>query len=178
MVRLPQHRPVLLIPVLLVLLEPLSSLAASPKPCVPAGEASKMLKKDVCVSAHVYDVVQLPDGTRFLDVCTPQTPDDACRFTIVSLWEDHDEVGELRKYRDMNVEVRGIVQPMHGRAGMILSHSRQFYGGPPKFKPNPMLAHGFSADQSRPPINDPNLRSQGVGRSFMNTRDQETRSAK
>lgn len=152
--------------------------AARPKPCIPAEQASKLIHKDVCISAHVYDVVQLPDGTRFLDVCTPQTPDAACRFTIISLWEDRDDVGELRKYRDMDVEVRGIVQPMHGRSGMVLSHARQFYGGPPKFKPNPILAHGFSADQSRPPVNDPNLHSQGAGRVFMNTRDQEPTPAK
>jgi hypothetical protein len=78
----------------------------------------------------------------------------------------------------MDVEVRGIVEPMHGRTGMVLSHSRQFYGGPPKFKPNPMLARGFSADQSRPPLNDPDLRSQRPVRAFMNTRDQETTPAK
>jgi hypothetical protein len=133
-----------------------------------------MLNKDICISAHIYDVVQLPDGTRFLDVCSPQTPDEKCRFTVVSLWEDRDTVGELKKYRDIDVQIRGIVQSIHGRAGMVLSHARQFYGGPPKFKPNPLLAHGFSADESRPPIHDPNLRSQGGHRAFMNTRDQET----
>jgi hypothetical protein len=159
--------------VLFTLASPLLGLAAAPKLCVPIDQASKLLNKDICISAHIYDVVELPDGTRFLDVCTPQTTDDACRFTIISLREDHIEVGELRKYRDMDVQVRGIVQPMHGRAGMVLSHARQFYGGPPKFKPNPRLARGFSAEQSRPPINDPNLRSQGSGRAFMNTRDQE-----
>ena len=164
--------------VLIALAAPVAALAAAPKPCLTAEEASKMLNKDVCISAHVYDVVELPDGTRFLDVCTPQTSDDACRFTIVSAWEDHDEVGELRKYRDMDVQVRGIVQSMHGRAGMVLSHARQFYGGPPKFKPNPQLARGFSADQSRPPVNDPNLRSQGASRAFMNTRDQQPRPPK
>jgi len=37
-------------------------------------EASKLLNKDVCIAAHVYDVVELPNGTRYLDVCTPQTP--------------------------------------------------------------------------------------------------------
>jgi len=149
-------------------------LAAKPRPCVPADQAAQMLNKDICISAHIYEVVQLPDGTRFLDVCSPETPDEKCHFTVVSLWEDRDTVGELRKYRDMDVQIRGLVRPMHGRAGMVLSHARQFYGGPPKFKPNPLLAHGFSADQSRPPINDPNLRSQGGRRSFMNTRDQET----
>ena len=133
-----------------------------------------MLNKDVCVSAHIYEVVELPDGTRFLDVCSPQTPDDQCRFTVVSLPEDRGEVGELKKYRDADVEIRGIVQPMHGRAGMVLSHARQFYGGPPKFKPNPLLARGFSADEERAPIHDPNLHPQGGRRAFMNTKDRET----
>ena len=149
-----------------------------PKPCVTADEAAKMTKKDVCVSAHVYDVVELPDGTRYLDVCSPETSDAACRFTIISLREDRDDVGDLGKYRDMNVELRGMVQPMHGRAGMVLSHARQFYGGPPKFKPNPRLARGFGADQGSPALHDPNLRSQGGGRAFMNSRDQETRPAR
>jgi hypothetical protein len=108
-----------------------------------------------------------------LDVCSPKTSDDDCRFTIISPWEDHDLVGELTKYRDMEVQVRGIVQPMHGRAGMVLSHARQFHGGPPRFKPSPMLARGFNAEESRPPIRDPNLRAQGSARAFMNTRDQE-----
>jgi hypothetical protein len=153
---------------------PTLAFAGKPKPCVPADQAAQMTNKDVCVSAHIYDVVQLPDGTRFLDVCSPQTADEQCRFTVISFWEDHDTVGELRKYRGQDVQIRGIVQPMHGRAGMILSHARQFYGGPPKFKPNPMLAHGFNAEQERPPVNDPNLRAQGGGRSFMNTRDRET----
>src|SRR5208337_3317326 len=153
---------------------PIPALAAKPKPCLTAEKASKLVNKDVCVTAHIYDVVQLPDGTRFLDICTPETPDDKCLFTIVSLSEDHDKVGELRKYRDMDVQIRGIVQPMHGRAGMVLSHARQFSGGPPKFRPNPKLVRGFSADQSRPPVSDPNLRRQGGRRAFMNTKDQET----
>jgi len=153
---------------------PALAFAGKPKACVATDQAAQMLNKDVCVAAHVYDVVQLSDGTRFLDLCSPETTDEQCRFTVVSYWGDHSEVGALQKYRDMNVEIRGIVQPMHGRAGMILSHSRQFNGGPPKFKPNPMLAHGFNAEQERPPINDPNLRMQGGGRAFMNTRSQET----
>ncbi len=157
----------------MLLVAPSLVFASQPKPCVPADQASKMLNKNICVSAHIYNVVQLPDGTRFLDVCSPQTPDDQCRFTIISLPEDRDDVGALQKYRDMNVQIRGIVEPMHGRAGMVLSHVRQFHGGPPKFKPNPLLARGFSADESRPPVNDPNLRAQGAGRAFMNSRDRQ-----
>jgi hypothetical protein len=154
------------------------SFAAHAKPCLSTDEAAKMLNQDICISAHIYDVVQLSDGTRFLDVCTPETPDANCRFTIVSPWEDHEEVGELSKFHDMDVQVRGIVRPMHGRAGLLLSHARQFTGGPPRFKPNPKLIHGFSGEQERPPISDPNLRSQGGRRAFMSTRDRETLPAK
>jgi len=154
------------------------TLAARPKRCLTADEASKLVNKDVCITAHVYEIVQLPDGTRFMDICTPKTPDELCRFTIVSFWDDREEVGELRKYRDMDVRVRGLVRSMHGRAGMVLSHARQFYGGPPRFKPNPKLTRGFSGDQARPPLPDPNLRSQGGHRAFMNTKDRETLPAK
>jgi hypothetical protein len=152
--------------------------AGKTKPCVTADRAVKMLNKDICISAHVYDVVQLQDGTRFLDVCSPQTPDEQCRFTVISLPEDRRDVGELSRYRDQDVQIRGIVQPMHGRAGMVLSHVRQFYGGPPKFRPNPLLARGFSADQQRPPVSDPNLRPQGGKRAFMNSRNQESLTGK
>ena len=154
------------------------AFAARSQPCLTADEASKKLNKDVCITAHVYEIVELPDGTRFMDVCTPETPDERCRFTIVSFWDDREEVGELRKYRNMDVRVRGLVRSMHGRAGMVLSHARQFYGGPPRFKPNPKLAHGFSGEQARPPLPDPNLRSQGGHRAFMNTRERETVPAK
>jgi hypothetical protein len=156
----------------------LQALAAHPNPCVTADQASKMLNKDVCISAHIYDVVQLPDGTRFLDLCSPHTSDDDCHFTIISPWDDHELVGELAKYRDQDVQVRGIVQSMHGRAGMILSHTRQFHGGPPRFKPNPLLARGFNAEEERPPIRDPNLRAQGSPRAFMNTHNLEPMPAK
>jgi len=158
---------------LLCFIAPGMAFAGKVKPCVTADEATKLVDKDVCISAHVYDLVELPDGTRFLDICRPETPDDQCRFTIVSLWEDRGDVGELNKYRDMDVHVRGIVRPMHGRAGMMVSHARQFYGGPPKFRPNPKLVRGFNAEDGRPPVHDPNLRSQGGGRTFMNSRDKE-----
>lgn len=147
---------------------------AHSKACVSADQASQKLNQDVCISAHVYEIVQVSDGTRFMDICPPDTPDERCRFTIVSFWQDRSEVGELRKYRDMDVQVRGIVRSMHGRAGIVVSHARQFYGGPPKFKPNPKLARGFTGEQERPPVADPNLRTQGRGRGFMNLKDRET----
>lgn len=163
--------------VMLLLLHTLPALAGN-KPCVSAEVAARMPNKDVCVSAHIYDVVKLPDGTRYLDICSPDMPDEKCIFTFVSYREDLADVGELYKYRDEDVHVRGIVRPMHGRAGIIISHARQFYGGPEKFKPNPRLAHGFEGESDRPAVRDPNLEPQGRPRSFMNTRDQEARPAK
>src|SRR3974390_571403 len=97
---------------LILFLCPLAALAEHPMPCVTANEAARLVNKDVCINAHVYDVVELQDGTRFLDLCPPETPDEKCTFTVVSLREDRNEVGELRKYRDADVHLRGIVQQM------------------------------------------------------------------
>jgi hypothetical protein len=152
---------------------PTLTFAGKPTPCVTAQEASRSLNKDICISAHIYDVVELPDGTRFLDVCPPEVTDAECRFTIVSLQADRESVGELTHYRDANVHIRGLVQPIHGRAAIVLSHERQLRGGPPKFRPNPKLLHGFAGDDERPAIRDPNLRAQGGTRSFMNPWEQE-----
>lgn len=157
---------------------PALCFAAKPRHCFSAEEAAKLVNKEICVSAHIYDVVRLADGTRFLDVCPPTTPDADCRFTVVSFAEDRDTVGELAQFRDTNVEIRGQVRPMRGRDGIVLSHVRQFYGGPPRFRPNPMLLRGFGADTEKPPMSDPNLRTRGHARVFMNSRDQETRPAR
>ena len=46
---------------------PSFAFAGGPKICMTAEEAAKTPNKDVCVTAHIYEVVELPDGTRFLD---------------------------------------------------------------------------------------------------------------
>src|SRR6185503_18949419 len=153
---------------LVLLLCPVVAFGASRKACVQVDQAAKAVNKDMCIEAHVYDVVELPDGTRFLDVCAPGMADEECRFTIVSMREDREQVGELRRYRDTDVHIRGTVRPMQGRSGILLSHARQFHGGPQKFRPNPKLLHGFTGEQSKPPIADPNLRMHGGRRGFMN----------
>jgi hypothetical protein len=150
------------------------AFAGKPRPCVTPDEAAKMPKRDICLAAHVYDVVQLPDGTRFLDICPPDTPDERCRFTILSKRDDRAEVGDLGQYRNRDVRIRGTVVPLQGRSGILLSHARQFSGGPPKFRPNPKLLRGFTGDEGRPPLADPNLRPHGGHRAFMNSKDQET----
>ena len=77
-------------------LRPRLRLRRQTQPCVTADQAAQMLNKDICISAHIYDVVELPDGTRFLDVCSPAYHRRTCRFTVVSFPEDRFEVGELK----------------------------------------------------------------------------------
>ena len=127
-----------------------------------AEDAGRTPNKDVCVSAHVFEVVELADGTRFLDICPADVPDDACRFTLLSLPGDREDVGDLRRYRDQNVTVRGIVRATHGRMGIVISHVRQFSGGPEKFRPNPKLLKNFNGQSDRMPVRDPNLAPTGV----------------
>jgi hypothetical protein len=145
------------------------------RPCLPIAEAGleQNRDKDICVAAHVFNVVELADGTRFLDVCPADLPDDRCRFTLVSLRADRNDVGDLRKYRDQDIALRGVVRATHGRMGMVISHMRQFNGGPEKFRPNPKLLRDFNGQSDRMPVRDPNLASSGRQRSFMNSSDKE-----
>jgi hypothetical protein len=131
------------------------------KPCFSIAEAAQHLNQDVCIDAHVYDVIDLADGTRFLDVCSPETADDACHFTIISLRQDQKEVGRLQELRGQEIEIRGVVHSFSGRAGIILSASRQLHGGAEKFRPNPALIKGFSAADGKSAFDDPAFRSGG-----------------
>ena len=134
---------------------------AATKPCFSMPEASEHLNQDVCIRAHVYDVVELADGTRFLDVCSPETSDEACHFTIISLRQDRNEVGGLQELRGQEIEIRGVVHSFSGRAGIILSASRQLHGGAEKFRPNPALIKGFSAADGKSAFDDPAFKSGG-----------------
>lgn len=147
----------------------LSSIALrGARTCYSPGEALTHENKDVCVTAHVYDVIELSDGTRFLDLCSPETPDSECIFTVMSLNSDRKEVGDLDQYREHDIELRGVVHAYRGRGEILLSHARQFHGGAEKFHPNPALLHGFSADNGKPAFSDPAMRS-GRHRSIFKT---------
>jgi hypothetical protein len=91
----------------------------------------------------------------------------------VSMNADRDDVGDLRKYRDQNIALRGIVRATHGRMGIVISHVRQFSGGPEKFRPNPRLLRDFNGQSDKMPVRDPNLSAGGKHRSFMNTSDKK-----
>jgi hypothetical protein len=138
----------------------LTAFGAS-RPCYEFLDASRHLNRDVCIRAHVYDVVELADGTRFLDVCSPETADAACHFTIVSLSQDRKDVGSLDSLRSQQIEIRGTVHSFADRAGIILSNQRQLHGGAEKFHPNPALMKGFSAADGKSAFDDPAFRSGG-----------------
>jgi hypothetical protein len=132
-------------------------LLAATHACHPASEAGSYSGKDICVAAHVYDIAQLRDGTRFLDTCSPDTSDSDCRFTIASLPEDTRDVGDLTALRGKDIELRGMVHSVNDRSLMYLSTTRQLHGGAEKFHPNPALLAGFGADQGKTPVHDPSL---------------------
>ena len=138
------------------------------------GGQAAPVSRDVCVAAHVYQVVELEDGTRFLDVCPATTQDADCRFVLLSLPADREEVGDLRRLSGVDIELRGTLRPMHGRMGIFLSHARQLEGGPEKFRPNARLLRDFNAESERMAVRDPNLRASGHHRSFMNRQLKES----
>ena len=133
------------------------SLSLHAASCHPASEATRYAGKNICVVAHVYDIAELRDGTRFLDTCSPQTSDEDCRFTIASLPEDTRDVGDLHALVGKDIELRGTVHSINDRSLMYLSMARQLHGGGEKFHPNPALLTGFSAGDSKAPVHDPSL---------------------
>ncbi len=132
-------------------------LHASTKPCHSAEDAARYSGKDVCIAAHVYTIAELRDGTRFLDTCSPETTDEACRFTIASLPEDTREVGDLHALVGQDIQLRGVVHSVNQRSLIYLSNGRQLHGGAERFRPNPALLAGFSAGESKEPFHDPSL---------------------
>ena len=142
---------------LVLLLLSSAALPAAARSCHPASDAARYDGKDICVSAHVFDIAQLRDGTRFLDTCSPETSDAECRFTIASLPEDTRDVGDLNGLRGKDIELRGTVHSVNDRSLIYLSTARQLHGGGEKFHPNPALLAGFSAEQGKTPVHDPSL---------------------
>ena len=132
---------------------------AKATPCIPPDKALQHVDKDVCISAHVYTVVRAAQDTHFLDVCSPQTSDSACHFTIVSFHQDQKEVGDLSPLVNQNIQIRGTVRSFEGRAEIVLNRRQQLHGGKPKFHANPRLLQTFSAENGGKAIRDKN----GVG---------------
>ncbi len=134
-------------------------ISAASLPCIAPEATAASINKEVCVRAHVYNVVQLRSGTRFLDVCSPQTPNAECRFTIISLAEDARDVGALTPLVGADIQIRGKVRSFPDHREIMLTHARQLHGGPEKFRPNPALLQRYSASEHSLAFRDPNLRN-------------------
>lgn len=139
--------------------------------CYTPATAVRHPHRKLCVKAHVYREIQLHDGTRILDLCSPKTSAANCHFAFVTLDQDRSRVGSLQHFIGKEIEVRGKVMPLHGRAEILLTSAKQLKIAPPrhhpieearvhhsKFHPNPELLKGFNATQDRMPIADPAFR--------------------
>jgi hypothetical protein len=139
-------RPIFCLVVLLLISG--SSLAQKNSSCINIEAAAGSEGKSVCVAAHVYDVAEL-DGTRFLDVCSPQTLDQDCHFFIASFAADKKAVGELDALRGTDIQIRGTVREYQGRMMLVLNQRQQLQGGNEKFVPNPQLTDEAFAGRRR-----------------------------
>jgi hypothetical protein len=133
----------------LLLLSGASSAQKSMR-CLSPDAAAASEGKNVCVSAHVYDVGEL-DGTRFLDVCTPQTADQDCHFFIAIFAADKKDVGDLEALRGTDIQIRGTVRSYQGRMILVLNRRQQLHGGNERFVPNPQLTEEAFAGRKHQP---------------------------
>jgi hypothetical protein len=124
--------------------------AARGPACTPLDDGGLLVNRDVCIVAHVYDVVTVDHGTRFLDLCSPDQSDAQCRFSVVSYTADKRSVGDLDQLRGRDVEIRGAVERYGPRFLMVLNDERQFHHGAAQFRPDPRLLSGFSAEDDKP----------------------------
>lgn len=166
-----RRRPFFL-PILSCALLALSLSARAERRCYTPATAARHPHRRLCVKAHVYQEIQLDDGTRILDLCSPRTAAADCRFALVSLDRNRPKVGNLLQFVGKEVEAHGKVVPVRGRAEILLSSAKQLHIAAPehhrkeearvhhgKFHPNPELLKGFNATQSRMPVADPAFRS-------------------
>jgi hypothetical protein len=118
---------------------------ASKRACIQPEDALKHINKDICVTAHVYRVVDAAEGIHFLDVCSPETSDADCHFFILSPSRDEKSIAYLKSLSGKNIQIRGTVHTIQGHAEMVLSSERQLHDGKEPFHPNPQLLKKFSA---------------------------------
>lgn len=138
------RNPILVI--LLIFATLLPAFASQKRACIAPEDALQHVNKDVCVTAHIYRVVNAAQDIHFLDVCSPQTSDADCHFFIVNFNEDKKSVADIQKLVNQDIHIRGTVHTVQGRAEIVLSNQQQLHGGKEKFHPNPRLPKSFSAE--------------------------------
>ena len=110
-----------LLPLLLVLIRPASSLGA----CIPFAEARQHIGEERCVTGKVVRVKRGNRGVTFFDFCQESL---VCPFTVVVFASDLKSVGDVRQLENKVVEVRGPVKEYDGRAEIVLKEFRQLGG--------------------------------------------------
>jgi hypothetical protein len=123
-----------------------SALAATKRACIAPEDALRHINKDICITVHIYRVVDAADGIHFLDVCSPETSDADCHFFILSLSRDEKSIGDIQALVNQTIQIRGTVHTIQGRAEIVFSSEQQLHGGKEKFHPNPQLMKSFSAE--------------------------------
>uniref|UniRef100_A0A7V4XS86 Lipoprotein n=1 Tax=Acidobacterium capsulatum TaxID=33075 RepID=A0A7V4XS86_9BACT len=143
--------------------------AQAARRCYSSAQALHHLRHRTCIRAHVYREINLDDGTRILDLCSPGAAD--CEFALVSLDRNRKSVGSLKQYVGSDIEVLGTVEPIRGRAEIVLRkaaqvrsrNAREVAAARPRerrvkqdrFRANPTLLKSFNAEQNRAPVSDP-----------------------
>lgn len=97
--------------------------AQAARRCYASAQALHHLHHKACIRAHVYREINLDDGTRILDLCGPDAAD--CEFALVSLDRNRKSVGSLKQFVGTDIEVLGTVEPIRGRAEILLRKAGQ-----------------------------------------------------
>ncbi len=116
--------------------------------CLQPEDALQHVNQDICITAHIYRVVDAVDGIHFLDVCSPETSDADCHFFILSVSSDEKSVRNPANLIGQTIQIRGTVHNIQGRAEIVLSSEEQLHDNKPRFHPNPELVKSFSAEHS------------------------------
>ena len=120
-----------LVAVLLVVMSPVSALAAD---CIPIHEAVQHIGETKCVTGKVIRVDVGHKGVHFLDFCEDVM---GCPFTVVVFSHDLKDVGDVRRLAGRTIEIRGAVKAYEGRPEIILSRISQIDGGAAMIPPLP-----------------------------------------
>ena len=166
--RLSLHRSLAAI----VLCTPTLVFAAKPRPCVTADQAAQMLNKDICVSAHIYDVVSFPtaqasstSARRRPPTSDAASPSSAWPRTAAKSANSANTATRMCRFEALSVPCAAA--PAWYSAMPASSTAARRNSGPIPCSPTASCGAGAAShSRSRPA-------SPGGRRAFMNTQDRE-----
>ena len=99
-----------------------SPAAAAPRDCLAISEASKHIRKQVCITGTVIRVEESNHGVTFLDFCPEYR---TCPFTVVVFPGDLRKIGDVHQLQGRAVTIQGRIEEYDDRAEIILRHAQQ-----------------------------------------------------